>query len=98
MSKTVPVGTLWVCTCCLFAREGDGDGCDGNGGCEGNPWAELADTDEVTLGLTFEEHSCEPGAEECDCERKEFSWSSCDGCGSSLGGHRQAYTLWQANR
>ncbi len=92
------LGTVWVCDCCLFAREGDGDGCDGNGGCQGEPWKSIADGHSVTFGMFSEEHACgrEDGAtvEECDCERRTFSWSSCEGCGSGLGGSRHAYTLW----
>lgn len=103
MPSTV-IGTIWVCDCCLFAREGDGDGCDGNGGCAGEPWKLIGDHESVTLGKTYEEHSCgiESGermsAAECDCECREFSWSSCDGCGSPLGGRRHAYTLWDDAR
>jgi hypothetical protein len=99
--KTRPVCVLWVCVCCLFAREGDGDGCDGNGGCAGSPWALLEEDDEVTAGMLAERHVCgrEHGLEvdECDCERRNFSHSSCDGCGSPLGGSRHAYTLWVPN-
>ena len=96
MKTSVAIGTIWVCLCCLFAREGDGDGCDGNGGCAGDPWAEIPDGYTVTLGMFREEHAdgCKEG-DECDCERRTFSWRPCEGCGSSLGGERQAYTLWQ---
>jgi hypothetical protein len=31
---------------------------------------------------------------ECECEQQSFSWSACDTCGSSLGGHRHAVTFW----
>jgi hypothetical protein len=61
--------------------------------------------DEITTGLIREEH-----AEDCPnfdgdtwlgehdepCETRDFSWSSCDGCGSDLGGSRHALTLWMA--
>jgi hypothetical protein len=30
--------------------------------------------------------------DDCGCERREFSWSRCDGCGSHLGGAREALT------
>lgn len=31
---------------------------------------------------------------ECDCERISFAWAPCDGCGSTLGGSREALTVW----
>lgn len=30
-----------------------------------------------------------------DCENDEFSWSQCEGCGSTLGGSRHAMTVWE---
>lgn len=30
------------------------------------------------------------GSTDCSCETQEFSWSSCDVCGSTLGGERHA--------
>jgi hypothetical protein len=33
------------------------------------------------------------GEDDCDCERMEFSWSPCHGCGSTLGGAREALTV-----
>jgi len=89
--------TLWVCVDCLFAREGE---LDTTPDCE--PWG-LLPGDDVSLGITWSEHDC--GREtthdmdtecECDCERADFSWQSCDGCGSTLAAERQAYTLWYA--
>jgi hypothetical protein len=91
------IRTLWVCQCCLFAREGDGDGCDGNGGCAGDPWRLLTEAGpgySVTAGMLREEHECPEDADECDCETRSFSWSPCDGCGSPLGGARYAYAFW----
>ena len=32
--------------------------------------------------------------DDCQCDYISFSWSPCDGCGSKLGGERQAHTLW----
>jgi hypothetical protein len=31
---------------------------------------------------------------ECECERDSFSWRPCEGCGSPLGGDREALTLF----
>jgi hypothetical protein len=33
-------------------------------------------------------------ADDCECEQEGFSWSSCDVCGSPLGGDRFAVTFW----
>jgi hypothetical protein len=55
---------------------------------------------EITMGMLDEEHDCfdpekgEERPEECDCEEIVFTWSYCDGCGSSLGGERYAFTGW----
>jgi hypothetical protein len=34
------------------------------------------------------------GNADCWCEHQEFSWSSCDVCGSQLGGSRDAVTWY----
>ena len=34
------------------------------------------------------------GTHDEPCEDIDFTWSSCDGCGSTLGGSRHAYTAW----
>lgn len=55
-------------------------------------------TDDITLGLRRDEHQCDYDADwsagHCYCETREFSWSSCDVCGSTLGGERHAVTFW----
>lgn len=33
------------------------------------------------------------GETDCDCERIAFTWSACEGCGSQLGGAREALTV-----
>lgn len=93
-----PQGVLWVCVGCLLARE-TGEPTDPCG-CEPEhvPWSREPDTD-VTCGLT-----CDlPGHRDDEhhdehiewCETRDFSWSSCDGCGCPLGGSRHAYTWWE---
>lgn len=59
----------------------------------------LVDNTKVTMGMTKEQHSCDTRwsdwrERDCDCEVMAFSWSSCEGCGSTLGGERHAMTLW----
>ncbi len=72
------------------------------------PLSLITDDVEITAGLPADEHAddCpvwlgDPNrpdvpidGEECDCERLSFTWSSCDGCGSTLGGSREALTGW----
>lgn len=98
MTSTIAAATLWVCTDCLFAREGDPS----DEPTDREPWSALAPAADVTLGLLWAEHfdpiACEDafrsGGDACGCETDDFSWSSCHGCGSTLGGSRHAYTLW----
>lgn len=92
--------TIWVCQSCMLHHA--------NGEC-GDCVEDLRHHDrepmwlyspqDVTMGMLVTEHSCKSSDElphwwECDCEIKNFSWSICDGCGSTLGGERHAMTLW----
>lgn len=72
--------TIWVCTDCLFAREGDG-----TENPDREPWG-LLPTADVSLGVLWPEH----------CERRDFDTAPCDGCGTPLAGERYAYTVWGA--
>jgi len=98
-SEAVPGGTLWVCSCCLFASEGDG--CPHEHKYE--PWGRERDTD-ITKGLDWSDHEDPAGCERkfrdcsgegCDCERIEHSSRICDGCGDPSHGERHAYTWWE---
>ena len=93
---------MWVCQCCMLSHA-NGECCadDEHGGDGIAPWSEvnyLAGYT-VTMGMLDEEHECHDDngtrPDECDCERREFSKSRCDGCGSWLHGSRYAFTLWQ---
>lgn len=88
--------TIWVCEDCRMA--------DANGGLEDGqeterePWSHANAELDPTPGLRIEEHECgkERGEDieaECGCEQETFSWSSCEGCGSELGGSRYPYTV-----
>jgi hypothetical protein len=84
-------GVLWVCTDCLFAREGEAPE---NPHCE--PWDIEGETD-VTVGLMCEapDHfDTDPDGHTEGCETVDFSTSSCDACGCHLAGTRHAYTWW----
>ena len=48
----------------------------------------------ITMGAGREDHFCDENDEECECEQYGFSWSACDGCGSSLGGDRFLFTVF----
>jgi hypothetical protein len=84
--------TLWVCVCCMLAHA--------NGECcaddhDKEPLSTIPETADISLGLLAEEHAddCSPwkrSEDGCDCETRTFSYSSCDGCGSALGGERHA--------
>lgn len=87
------MSTLWVCQDCLFA---DVNGSAPDYTPDREPWCEISDDRELSVGLVAEEHECDFEAgewEECSCEVREFSWRRCDGCGSTLGGSRHAFTL-----
>lgn len=91
--------TIWVCVDCLVA---DVNGEDPQDRPESEPavWALESQYEELTLGLLDSEHSTycarDDNYGECDCAEQSFSWSSCEGCGSTLGGSRHAYTEWSA--
>ena len=92
--------TLWVCADCLMSEATGSVSDDPDYVPNREPWGLIADSDEITAGLVREEHDCgyedhdEAWPDYCECEQREFSWSACDACGSTLGGSRDAYTLW----
>lgn len=99
--------TLWVCTDCYYAHNGVTEEEMGRSypGAP-RPLTLIGPEDQVTTGLMAEEHVTPCGSfesptgdflgGECECERVTFSWTACDGCGSTLGGSREALTLWLA--
>lgn len=100
VKRPKPQGTLWVCVDCLMMAANDEAPTDPQEG-QPEPWA-IENATDVTMGLIGTEHECtEKGtewahgvADDCDCETREFSWSPCDACGSTLGGSRHAFTWW----
>lgn len=99
--------TMWVCQCCMFTHA-NGECCDSDehGGDGREPLSQVASYEQVTSGLPSSEHEDDclqrrvrwadlPGDDECECETDTFSWSTCGGCGSTLGGTRHAMTVFQ---
>lgn len=52
---------------------------------------ETAETFNVDVAENSEVFDCN-----LDCEHDDFSWQRCGGCGSTLGGTRDAVTFWPA--
>lgn len=100
MLKHKPTSVQWVCVDCYFLH------CNGEVSDDvENLDALLSKFEgmEITAGLLAEEHETGclmlnypdvPDDYECECAVNSFSWSSCDGCGSNLGGERHALTGW----
>lgn len=95
--------TYWVCVDCYETHHGVRE--EWRDAPELEPLGLIPDTAEVTAGLVADEHAPDCpnigpagewiGGDECECERVEFTWSRCDGCGSTLGGAREALTVWE---
>jgi hypothetical protein len=100
VKRPMPQGTIWVCTDCMILDVNGDEPVDPDP-TQPLPWALWADAKmgDTTPGITREAHTCDDPdswerGEDCGCEEREFSWSPCDGCGSSLGGTRHAFTYW----
>jgi len=93
---SIDYGTIWVCQCCMLSHA-NGECCpdDSHGGDGIAPWATFDFTRfHAWMGLSREEHAegCDPEGEwDCDCDRRSFSRSRCEGCGSWLAGYRHAF-------
>jgi hypothetical protein len=97
--------TLWVCIDCYLDHHGLRDEDDPP---RDDTLSLIDDGAEVSTGLVADEHEADcpvwlgdpnrpdvpvAGAE-CECERRDFTWTACQGCGSTLGGSREALTVW----
>ena len=95
---------VWVCVDCYYVHHGIADDEPSEPNVE--PLSLIPQDADVTSGLVEEEHDDDCpnfdedgewlGAYDEPCERIEFSWSACEGCGSRLGGARFALTVWPA--
>lgn len=100
-TRTQEHATLWVCEDCYATANGLDDDITAP---DREPLSLIGGDAEVTSGLVQNEH--DPACtvyvlgwmgDECECERRTFSWSPCQGCGSTLGGSREALTVWSAS-
>lgn len=95
------IGTIDVCECCMLIHANGECGDHDEHGEGYEPLSRIGFPEyTVTMGLLAEEHSeyCteeDREADQCDCEGPSFSWQSCEGCGSHLGGNRYKLTLWR---
>jgi len=91
-------GTIWVCVdCAVMHANGETGELDPT---QPEPWALYGANSEsydITYGITLDEHECTlEEAPECDeCGHLTFSKSQCEGCGSTLAGAREAFTVWE---
>lgn len=90
--KSFDVFQIQICTCCLFLHA-NGECCEDENNCHDMFGSRWPDNAELTLGRLDHEEVCKG---ECDgeCGHAGFSWSSCDWCGSSLGGDREYAVVW----
>jgi hypothetical protein len=92
------ISNLWACVDCMIL-EANGEMPTDREPTEPNPLSLVGEGFHVSLGMLMEEHQCGRtdwhDGEECYCEVRTFSTSSCDTCGSYLAGERHAMTLWR---
>lgn len=96
---------IWVCVDCIMHHaNGECGSCHTDEGHDREPLClvdkPMSGYDTVTMGMLNSEHAKDCGrrtgsyVSDCNCETMTFSWLSCEGCGSTLGGERHAMTLW----
>ena len=104
MTETVETYTYWVCVdCYVSANDPHSREELGAPAPDREPLNMIGEGEEVTTGMMWADHIDPAGCEAafrvaagCDCDRRDFSWTPCDGCGSTLGGSRDALTVWPA--
>jgi hypothetical protein len=97
MSTTREHSDAWVCVDCYFAHHGADES---DAPTDREPLSLIDDGAEVTDNTC----SSHDGDDETACEYcgqtdyengiQEFSWRSCEGCGSTLGGARYRLAVW----
>lgn len=88
-----------ICVDCMaHLANGECGSCHEESGHDREPLSAVPAENNVSLGMFAEDHAPDCNGEDCDCENLGFSMSSCDGCGSTLGGDRYAATGWIGER
>lgn len=91
MPTVVPGGLIWVCVDCYLTHHGYDEHELGYKP-DSEPWALWTEVADITSGGACD---CPEGEDEdLECDHVTFSWIACDGCGSTLGGAREAMTYW----
>lgn len=98
----------WVCTDCYFAHHGQDENA---GQAPPRPPLALLDGYEITDNTCSDHYvgnvedsdgnnvtlACiHCGSDDEDSGERVFSWSRCDGCGSTLGGARHRLAIWES--
>ena len=89
--------TIWVCVDCMFEHHYPGE----YAGSTGKEWCNYPDAKmgDITAGISCDKGECHYWEDEEEhseeCATLTFSRSRCDGCGSTLGGTRHAFTIWE---
>lgn len=98
-----PTNEISVCQCCMLTHA-NGECCDTHSewlgwNADGHPLSRIDPMDGLALGGEHSEYCTEDDREAgCDCDQNGFSWSSCEGCGSHLGGDRYKMTVFVNER
>ena len=82
---------IMVCYCC-YATAANGECCEDDYAHECGPLVLIDPSREITCGWVRDERLDESDAGDA----LGFSWRTCEGCGSRLGGERYMLTVWAA--
>lgn len=86
------IATMSVCQCCMLVHA-NGECCDDDAH-DTEPWAQLPEGWHPAMGVEDHNDGCD--RDNCECGDLGFSWQSCDGCGSALGGDRYAFVAFDS--
>lgn len=90
-------GEISVCSDCML-EHANGEISPDRDASQPEPWALLTLGFNVAMGGEHNDdcpNQPEWIGEECRCGDLEFSWASCEGCGSNLGGDRYRFTMYR---
>ena len=88
-TKVEVLGPYWVCSDCLmFIANGDLPDCADDETAKAVVAGVESEPGHWVAGGECEEHQDHNHCAESGCDSRDFSWSDCECCGSSLGGSR----------